>query len=75
MIAMKKYLLILLLTLIFSSQAFTQSLRKCGCQTWKEWNLSTPNHEESRRERIKNYEVYKHQCIANCRKGNKGKRK
>ena len=68
---MKKYLFILFLVALFSSKVQSQGVRKCPCQTWKEWNSSTPVHEESKRERIKNYEKYKKDCMAICNQKNK----
>ena len=68
--------LLIVLTLLLSSGASSQSFRKCGCKTWKEWNTSNPIiAENSRRERVRNYEKYKHECIEACKKKQKGNRK
>jgi hypothetical protein len=72
---MKKYLLILLLTFLLQDKSFSQSLRRCGCQTWREWNSSNQGAENSRRERIRNYEKYKQECIRICREEKNKKRR
>jgi hypothetical protein len=66
---MKKRVTVLMIGLCFSLGAFSQSPRKCGCKTWRQWNSSIPKNEgESRWKRRQMYDVYLHQCIMDCRK-------
>jgi len=45
---MKRYFLLLLFLFFFSQKSFSQSLRRCGCKTWREWKAASPNTAESR---------------------------
>ena len=73
---MKNYLFIVLFTFFLSSDASSQNIKRCDCKTWKEWNTSNPIIvENSRRERVINYENYKRECIAACKKHQKGNKK
>jgi len=66
---------VLILCSLFSLAAFSQSPRKCGCKTWRQWNSSIPKSPgESRWKRRHLYEVYLHQCIIDCRQRSIGKR-
>jgi hypothetical protein len=73
---MKRYVFILMFFVFASSKSFSQSLRKCGCQTWREWKAANPNNsKESRWARISRYEKYKHNCIIACRQREMQKRR
>lgn len=69
---MKKLVFILILSILFSSNAFSQSPRKCGCKTWRQWNSSIPQSKgESRWKRKHLYDRYLNECIIQCRQRNK----
>lgn len=66
---MKKISFILGLFLLFSVNGFSQSLRKCGCKSWRQWNSSIPKSKgESRWKRKYLYDKYLNACIIDCRK-------
>ncbi len=64
---MKKYLLFLLLSPLVSNKAFSQTLRKCGCQTWRQWKSEAKIAEDTRSEKRQKYAKYKDKCLAVCR--------
>ncbi len=64
---MKKYLLFLIIGAFYTNQGFTQTLRKCGCQTWRDWYKAEKKTEGSRREKKRKYASYRDQCLADCK--------
>jgi len=56
---MKKLVFSVFLCVLFSSDSFSQSPRRCGCKTWRQWKASIPNTEgESRWKRRVLYDKY-----------------
>lgn len=65
---MKKQFIVLITVLLTSICAFSQSPRKCGCKTWREWNSEVPKGtDDTRWKRKHNYDVYLNKCLTDCR--------
>jgi hypothetical protein len=63
-----KTLVFLLLAISFQQVSFSQSPRKCGCETWRQWNASIQSStKDTTANKKREYHKYLEGCLKLCR--------